>query len=77
MVDVSRGKRFKLRRGSKKMTDAMRRRRMEQMFEALGGVLAEDYDYFTGKGLPDVPMCRSKAGRRSAQSNALQVPEQN
>lgn len=60
-----------------KVADGVRCLQMEQMFEALGGVLAEDYAYFTGKGLPDVPMCQSKAGRKSAQSNALQVPEQN
>jgi len=44
--------------------------RMREMFDACGGILTEDYTYFTGIKKPGEPTLLSKAVRKSERSNA-------
>lgn len=72
---IAGGKMFPM--NTKKMSDAERLRKMEKTFNALGGILVEDYEYFTRTGLPDAASRPNKAVRKSVPSNVLQVPALN
>ena len=51
-----------------------RLRRMERMFAKSGGILVEDYQYFTKHSLPDASTLQNKAVRKSETVRALRVP---
>lgn len=58
-------------------TPEERLRRMQAMFAQEGGVLAEDYEHFTGINPLGGAIRQSKAPRKSAERCAPQDPKRN